>query len=52
MEDLTQGWRQLGPFSQNQVIFLIFKKVLGRPPPSPLVVCLMLFIVENILASP
>ena len=26
MEDSSQGWTQLGPFFQNQVLFSIFKK--------------------------
>ena len=35
MEDLAQGWTQLGPFFQNQGTFFDFQKGQGRPPPWP-----------------
>ena len=39
MDNLTQGWTQLGPFLQNRGTFFNFIKGQGRPPlppPSPL----------------
>ena len=34
MEDLTQGWIELGPFFQNQGTFFDFQKRAGDAPPS------------------
>ena len=48
MDNLTQGWTQLGPFLQNRGTFLNFKKRAGEtspsspvPTPLPLVVRLL-----------
>ena len=36
MEDITQGWTQLGSFFQNQGTFFNFQKSAGEASPLPI----------------